>query len=91
MLRVYDQPDLDSFPAGLWGIREPPHEKDGKPRPNGNSLFTPPVPPALTPLPQLSTAINSWISYSCQVGASAGWNARVVVTKIDVHLPRHRR
>ena len=69
MLRVFDQPDLDSFPAGLWGIREPPHEKDGKPRPNGNSPLPPPVPPALIPLPhtQLSTPINSWISYSCQV------------------------
>jgi len=34
MLRVYDQPDLDSFPSGLWGIREPPYERDGKPRSN---------------------------------------------------------
>jgi len=91
MLRVYDQPDLDSFPPGLWGIREPPREKDGKPRPNGNHPFPPPVPPALTPLPQLSTPINSWISYSCQVSAWPGWNARVVVTKIVPHPPRHRR
>ena len=37
MLRVYDQPDLDSFPAGLWGIREPPREKDGERRSNGNN------------------------------------------------------
>lgn len=40
MLRVYDQQDLDSFPSGLWGIREPPHERDGKPRSNGNPPFT---------------------------------------------------
>ena len=49
MLRVYDQPDLDSFPSGLWGIREPPYDKDGKPRPNGESPPTPLVFPALTP------------------------------------------
>ena len=40
MLRVYDQPDLDSFPSGLWGIREPPYEKDGKGRSNGAHPFT---------------------------------------------------
>ena len=48
MLRVYDQPDLDSFPSGLWGIREPPHETNGNPRSNGNHpsfLFVPVLPP----------------------------------------------
>ena len=40
MLRVYDQPDLDSFPSGLWGIREPPSERYGERRSNGWSLFT---------------------------------------------------
>lgn len=39
MLRVYDQPDLDSFPSGLWGIREPSYERDGSPRSNGNPPF----------------------------------------------------
>lgn len=34
MLRVYDQSDLDSFPSGLWGIREPSHERGGRPRSN---------------------------------------------------------
>ncbi|KAF9652650.1 5-formyltetrahydrofolate cyclo-ligase [Thelephora ganbajun] len=34
MLRVYDQSDLDSFPSGLWGIREPPYERSRKPRSN---------------------------------------------------------
>lgn len=36
MLRVYDQTDLDSFPSGLWGIREPSYERGGRPRSNGN-------------------------------------------------------
>ena len=40
MLRVYDQPDLDSFPSGLWGIREPPYEKNDEQRPNGGSPTT---------------------------------------------------
>jgi 5-formyltetrahydrofolate cyclo-ligase len=40
MLRVCDQPDLDSFPSGLWGIREPAYEKDGEARSNGNPPFT---------------------------------------------------
>ena len=40
MLRVHDQPDLDSFPSGLWGIREPPRERDGEPRSNGRSPST---------------------------------------------------
>jgi len=34
MLRVYDQPDLDSFPSGLWGIREPSYEREGRRRSN---------------------------------------------------------
>lgn len=48
MLRVYDQPDLDSFPSGLWGIREPPCERNGEPRSNGRSpsiLLVPPLGP----------------------------------------------
>lgn len=40
MLRVYDQSDLDSFPSGLWGIREPPYDQDGKPRSSGHSPST---------------------------------------------------
>ena len=63
MLRVYDQPDLDSFPSGLWGIREPSYEKDGKRRPNGGSRFPcTRVFPAPISLPQLSTPISGWIS-----------------------------
>ena len=55
MLRVYDQPDLDSFPPGLWDIREPTHEKDGKPRPNGKDSPTHPTcaPRPDTPTPAL--------------------------------------
>jgi hypothetical protein len=64
MLRVYDQPDLDSFPSGLWGIREPPRERNGELRSNGRSPLTPLVSllEPLTSLPQPSTPINGWIS-----------------------------
>ena len=65
MLRVYDQPDLDSFPSGLWGIREPSYESDGKPRSNGTPSLScsPPVPPSSFFLYfQPSTPINTWIS-----------------------------
>lgn len=63
MLRVYDQPDLDSFPSGLWGIREPSYERNGERRANGRSPFTSLVSflGPMTPLPQPSTPINSWI------------------------------
>jgi len=34
MLRVAGQDDLDSFPVGLWGIREPGYQLNGDHRPN---------------------------------------------------------
>lgn len=34
-LRVHGEEDLRSFPAGTWGIREPPSEWDGRARMNG--------------------------------------------------------
>lgn len=36
MLRVYDEADLESFPSGKWGIREPAIEKNGQRRTNGH-------------------------------------------------------
>ena len=34
-LRIYSLEDYRSLIPGLWGIREPPREYDGKPRLNG--------------------------------------------------------
>ena len=36
-LRIYSLEDYQSLIPGLWGIREPPREYDGKPRLNGKS------------------------------------------------------
>lgn len=35
MLRVYDEEDLLALPSGLWGIREPAWEWQGKKRESG--------------------------------------------------------
>ena len=37
-LRIYSLEDYQSLIPGLWGIREPPREYDGKPRLNGNTI-----------------------------------------------------
>ena len=37
-LKVYGQEDLDSFPSGLWGIKEPETHREGSARPNGMLL-----------------------------------------------------
>ena len=34
-LRVYGQQDLSTFPAGLWGIKEPDYVWQGAQRPSG--------------------------------------------------------
>ena len=65
MLRVSDQPDLDSFPSGLWGIREPSYERNGQRRANGrfpSTSFVSFLDPMTPPVPQPSTPINGWIS-----------------------------
>ena len=38
-LRIYSLEDYQSLIPGLWGIREPPREYDGKPRLNGNTIY----------------------------------------------------
>jgi len=57
MLRVYDQSDLDSFPSGLWGIREPPHDRNGEPRSN-----------ALDPDQQLDLVIVPGVAFDTSMG-----------------------
>ena len=37
-LRIYSLEDYQSLIPGLWGIREPPREYDGKPRLNGRPI-----------------------------------------------------
>ncbi|KAF7326013.1 5-formyltetrahydrofolate cyclo-ligase [Mycena kentingensis (nom. inval.)] len=32
LLRIYNEPDLDSLPAGVWGIKEPDRLRDGEAR-----------------------------------------------------------
>ena len=41
MLKVYGLDDLESFPAGVWGIREPTEQWDGRQRMSGElySIF----------------------------------------------------
>ncbi|KAG5654435.1 hypothetical protein H0H81_002624 [Sphagnurus paluster] len=38
-LKVYGVEDLDSFPSGLWGIREPDDKWQGSPRQAGRKIF----------------------------------------------------
>jgi hypothetical protein len=40
VLRIYSLEDYQSLIPGLWGIREPPREYDGKPRLNGEFVFS---------------------------------------------------
>ena len=35
MFQIYSVADLESLPSGVWGIREPEVEVDGKKRPSG--------------------------------------------------------
>ena len=35
MFQIYTVADLESLPSGVWGIREPEVEVDGKKRPSG--------------------------------------------------------
>jgi len=51
-LRIYSLEDYQSLIPGLWGIREPPREYDGKPRLNGRSIY-------LSMLPTLTNASSS--------------------------------
>jgi hypothetical protein len=37
LLRAYDDDDLQTFPSGVWGIKEPPDDWKGIRRPTGKS------------------------------------------------------
>ena len=38
MLQIYGQEDIDTLPAGKWGIREPGPEWQGRRRASGKAL-----------------------------------------------------
>ncbi|KAJ7441769.1 hypothetical protein B0H11DRAFT_1749579 [Mycena galericulata] len=37
-LQIYDEEDLDSLPAGVWGIKEPDRLRNGRPRASANDV-----------------------------------------------------
>ena len=39
LLRIYDSHDLETLPDGVWGIKEPGNEYDGKERQDGRALL----------------------------------------------------
>ena len=39
MFQIYSVADLDALPSGVWGIKEPDVEVEGKKRPSGECIL----------------------------------------------------
>ena len=80
-LRIYSLEDYQGLIPGLWGIREPPREYDGKPRLNGTPIFLSISPHSDQRFIQFRTLkVVESTSCSCQVRILAGRGTRLLLT-----------